>query len=139
MDDYPLNIDISSDEENNRHSTPTKTQPVNMVGRLDLSDSLAEVWRGSDADLELPQESVSTFEVTGSPKKWRTNFLPKVANQGEALLVEVQSEIDSENYYEEPDSSREMPQLTPAPSLKDITNERAPREEPPNKVDRLDG
>ena len=48
MDNYALVIDISSDEENQRYSTPIKTLPVNMVGRLNLSDSSVEVWRGSE-------------------------------------------------------------------------------------------
>ena len=62
MDNYALVIDISSDEENHRYSTPIKTLPVNMVGRLNLSDSPVEVWRESEADLNSTQESVSTFE-----------------------------------------------------------------------------
>ena len=62
MGNYGLVIDISSDEENDRYSTPIKTLPVHLVGRLNLSDSSVEVWRGSEADLELTRESASTFE-----------------------------------------------------------------------------
>ena len=62
MDNYALVIDISSDKENHRYSTPIKTLPINMVGRLNLSDSSVEVWRGSEADLNSTRESVSTFE-----------------------------------------------------------------------------
>ena len=47
MDNYALVIDISSDEENHRYSTPIKTLPVNMVGRLNLRDFSVEVWQGS--------------------------------------------------------------------------------------------
>ena len=57
MDNYALVIDISSDEENHRYSTPIKTLPLNMVGRLNLSDSSVEVWQGSEADLNSTQES----------------------------------------------------------------------------------
>ena len=59
-----LVIDISSDEENNRYSTPIKTLPVNMVGRLDLNDSSIEVLKGSETeqDLDLSSFSASTLE-----------------------------------------------------------------------------
>ena len=58
MNGYTLVIDISSDEEINKTSTPLKTRPPNMVGYM--SDSSVEVYRGSDAELN------STFE---SPEK----------------------------------------------------------------------
>ena len=108
MDNYALVIDISSDKENQRYSTPIKTLPVNMVGRLNLSDSSVEVWRGSEADLNSTQESVSTFE----------------SDTEEAFVVESHQKENSEDYYEEPDSSREMPELSRAPVLADITNEK---------------
>ena len=108
MDNYALVIDISSDKENHRYSTPIKTLPVNMVGRLNLSDSSVEVWRGSEADLNSTRESVSTFE----------------SDTEEAFVVESHQKENSEDYYEEPDSSREMPELTRAPVLADITNEK---------------
>ena len=69
MDTYALVIDISSDEENNRYSTPIKTLPLNMVGRLNLSDSSMEDWRGREADLNSPSTSISTFESESSPRK----------------------------------------------------------------------
>ena len=101
MDKYALVIDISSDEENHRYSTSIKTLPVNIVGRLNLSDSSVEVWRGSEADLDSTQESASTFE----------------SDTEEAFLVKSHQKENSEVYYEEPDSSREMPELTRAPHL----------------------
>ena len=69
MAGYSLVIDISSDEENMRHSTPLKTVPLNMVGRLDLSDSSTEVYRGSDAELESSPESPAKETPTPRKKK----------------------------------------------------------------------
>ena len=112
MDNYALVIDISSDEENHRYSTPINSLPLNMVGRLNLSDSSVEVRRGSEADLNPTQEPVSTFE----------------SDTEETFVVESHQkenyEEPEEPYYEEPDSSREMPELTRAPVLADITNEK---------------
>ena len=119
MDNYALVIDISSDEEKHRYSTPIKTLPVNMVGRLNLSDSSVEVWRGSEADLNSTQESVSTFE----------------SDTEEAFVVESHQKENSEDYYEQPDSSREMPELTRAPVLADITNKK--EFVPPSKTEKL--
>ena len=121
MDNYTLVIDISSDEENKRYSTPIKTLPVNLLGRLNLSDSPVEVWRGSEADFESTGESASTFE----------------SDQEEAFIVEKQGGTDSDDYFEEPDSSREMPELTRAPMLRDITNERKREYIPPSKTEKL--
>ena len=65
MNGYYLVIDISSDEETSRTSTPLEALPLDMVGPL--SDSSTEVYRGSEADLD------STFESPGktapTPKK----------------------------------------------------------------------
>ena len=90
-----------------------------MVGRLNLSNSSVEVWRGSEADLNSTQESVSTFE----------------SDTEEAFVVESHQKENSEDYYEEPDSSREMPELTRAPVLADITNEK--EYAPPSKTEKL--
>ena len=79
------------------------------------SDSSVEVWRGSEADLNYTQESVSTIE----------------SDTEEAFVVESHQKENSEDYYEEPDSSREMPELTRAPVLADITNKKRIR--PPVK------
>ena len=65
MSGYSLVIDISSDEENQRHSTPIKTPPLNMVGTLNISDSSTEVYHGSEAELN------STYESECSPKRVR--------------------------------------------------------------------
>ena len=69
MAGYTLVIDISSDEENMRNSTPIQTLPVTMVGILDLSDSSTEVYRGSDAELDSTSESPE--KVTPTPKKMK--------------------------------------------------------------------
>ena len=122
MDNYALVIDISSDEEVNRYGAPIKTLPVNMVGMLSLSDSSVEVWRGSEADLEFWQTSISTF-----------NSEPK-----EVFVVKRQKGNDSDDCYEEPDSSRDMPELTPAPIRNDITNAGKQEDSPSTKVEKLD-
>ena len=57
MKGYSLAIDISSDEENNKNSTPIKTLPLNMVGRLKISDSSIEALRGSEADPKFSYDS----------------------------------------------------------------------------------
>ena len=119
MDNYALFNDISSDEENHIYSAPIKTLPVNMVGRLDLSNSSVEVWQGSEADLNSTPESVSTFE----------------SDTEEAFVVESRQKENSEDYYEEPDSSREMPELTLAPVVADFTNEK--EYVPPSKTEKL--
>ena len=119
IDNYALVIDISSDEENHRYSTPIKSLPVNMVGRLNLSDSSVEVWRRSEADLNSTQESASTFK----------------SDPEEAFVAESHLKENSEDYYEETDSSREMPTLTRAPVLTDITNEK--EYVPPSKTEKL--
>ena len=103
MDNYALVIDISSDEENIRYSTPIKTLPVKIVN---LSDSSVEVWRGSEASPNSSQTSTSTFN----------------SEPDEAFVVENQEEDESDDYYGEPDSSWVMPKLTPAPLLANITN-----------------
>ena len=64
MNSYSLVIDISSDEENAKTSTPLKTLPLNMIGSL--SDSSIEVYRGSDAELISTSGSP---ETAPTPKK----------------------------------------------------------------------
>ena len=104
MNGYSLVIDISSDEENTRHSTPIKTLPLNLVRTLNISDSSTEVYRGSDAELN------SSFETKCSPKRVKLtprkrkasrvtfNLLPTVCKQKNNL------ESDSDDFYEELDS-----------------------------------
>ena len=101
MAGYSLVIDISSDEENMRHSTPLKTVPVNMVGRLDLSDSSTEVYRGSDAELESSPESPAKETPTPKKKKRLTR-----------VSFALPEDVDSDDYYEEP----ETPTLPPPQS-----------------------
>ena len=92
---------------------------MKLLGRL--SDSSVEVWRGSDADLESTEESVSTFE----------------SDQEEAFVVEKKQEIDSDDYFEEPDSSRDMPELTRAPVFRDVTNKKGREYIPPSLTKKL--
>ena len=84
MDNYALVIDISSDEENNRYSTPIKTLPNYMVGRLDLSDTSTEVHPGSERELNgsfvnlnLSNVSASTFEFGPSPRNFGIDITPE--------------------------------------------------------------
>ena len=91
MNNYTIVIVISSDEKNSKYSTPINTLPGNMVGRLDLSDSSVEAWRGSEADLS--STSASTFETLDSPKK--VNFARKENDQEGASTVE-QSPMDKD-------------------------------------------
>ena len=67
MNSYSLVIDISSDEENAKTSTPPKSLPLNMVDSL--SDSSIEVYRGSDAELDSTFESPQKSGLTPKKKK----------------------------------------------------------------------
>ena len=89
-----------------------------MAGReVERQRFVSEVWRGSEAELESTQESISTFD----------------SDQEEAFIVESQKERESDDYYKEPDSSRDMPELTPATVLKDVTNEKRREYVPPRQ------
>ena len=70
-----------------------------MVGMLNSS---IEVWRGSEAELESTQDSISTFE----------------SDEEEAFVAEKQNESESDN--EEPDY---MPELAPALNKNNQENE----------------
>ena len=108
MNGYDLGIDISSDEE--RTSTPIKSLPLIMVGRV--SDSSTEVYRGSDPDLNSSFESPEKAPSLPKKKKFdRVSFkLPPTTN--------LMSDSD---YYEEPDSPTKLP--SPArPALKERGN-----------------
>ena len=118
MNKLSLVIDISSDEENNRYSTPIKTLPLNMVGRLDLSDSSTEVMRGSEADPNSSTLSISTFESDISPKKLKISPIKKPQHARVTFELDVTSEDD---YYEEADTPSPPPAIQPAPILKDVT------------------
>ena len=99
MSGYPLVIDISLDEENNRCSTPLKPLLLNMVGTL--SDSSVEVWRGSDADLD------STFESDCSPSKIApTPKKKKKLGKVRFNLPSTVSPASDTHFYEEPDTSQ---------------------------------
>ena len=121
MDNYTLVIDISSDEENQRYSTPIKTLPVNMIRTLNLSDSSVEVWRGSEADLDLSTFSASTFESGCSPKKIKISPIKK-QNARVTFALGNERDTDSENdYFEEPETPRQLPPRH-APVLTEISN-----------------
>ena len=107
MNSYSLVIDISSDEENAKTSTPLKTLPLNMIGSL--SDSSTEVYRGSDAELVSTSESP---ETAPTPKKKRKT--------GSVNLPAADSDTD---YYEEPDSPQRLPSpIKRTPVLKETEN-----------------
>ena len=69
MNNYALVIDISSDEENQRYSTPIKTLPLNMVGRQDLSDSSVESGEAVKPTLTRPHHLFQRL----SPKPLRAD------------------------------------------------------------------
>ena len=99
MNGNPLVIEIFSDEENNRCSTPLKRLPLNMVGTL--SDSSVEVWRGSDAELD------STFESDCTPKKFApTPKKKKKLGKVRFNLPSTVSPASDTDFYEEPDTSQ---------------------------------
>ena len=113
MNRYSLVNDISSDKEDNRHSTPIKSVSVNMVGKLNICDSSLEVWRTSHADLD------STFDSGFSPKKIRISPIKNRNKNGKVWfnLPTAESTDSDEGGYEEPDT---LPK--PSPVLKEITN-----------------
>ena len=108
MSGYSLVIDISSDEENQRHSTPIKTLALNMIGTLNISDSSIEVYRGSEAELN------STYESECSPKRVRLTPPEKTSRRVIFKLPltnksqRANPDSDSDEYYEEPDSPRKV-------------------------------
>ena len=127
MNGYPLVIDISSDEENNRCSTPLKRLPLNMVGTP--SDSSVEIWRGREAELD------STFESDCSPRKFApTPKKKKKLGKVGINLPSTGSPASATDFYEEPDTSKCQCQFPPPksaailkekPSIPQLGNERA--------------
>ena len=112
---YSLVIDISSDEEDNRHSTLIKTVPVNMVGKLNISYSSLEACRTSDIDMN------STCESGCSPKKIEISPIKKKKAKVKFNLPPVDrsmnSEPDTNDYYEEPDFPRKQSLLRPSQAV----------------------
>ena len=108
MNGYDLVIDISSDEE--RTSTPIKSLPMNMVGRV--SDSSTEVYRGSDPDLNSSFESHE--KAPSLPKKKK---IDKVSFK----LPPTTNLMSDSDYYEEPDSPTKLP-FPARPALKERGN-----------------
>ena len=145
MDNYALVIDISSDEENNRYSTPIKTVPMNMVGRLDLSDTSTEVHPGSEKEfngsfvnLNLSNASVSIFQSGPSPRNFGIDIIPeKIASSEEGETEAFTGNEPESSFFEEPDSPRGMPPLLAAPVLRDVTNLSPAQYEPPEKAGKL--
>ena len=123
MDKYLLIIDISSDDENQRNSTPIKTLPVNILGTLNLSDSSVEVWRSSEADLDSSTLSASTFEIGCSPKKIKINPIKKKRNAKVTFKLGNDQDTESEDdYFEKPETPRQVPPLQPTRVLREISN-----------------
>ena len=126
MNGYSFSIDISSDE--GMTSTPIKTVPVNMVGKLNISDSSLEAWRSTDAELD------STFETDCDVKKTEPTPKKKKLTKVSFNLPPARGSIsDSDSYYEEPDSPIcQSSSLKPTMPLKgkfnipQLGNERAP-------------
>ena len=115
MAGYTLVIDISSDEENMKHSTPIKTLPVNMVGRLGLSDSSTEAYHGSEPELDSISES--PVRMTPTPKKRKR--LTKVS-----FALPPAKNVDSDDYYEEPETPTLSPQIKGKENFPLLGNER---------------
>ena len=128
MNGYSLVIDISSDEEYTRTSTPLKSLPLNMVGSL--SDSSTEVFRGSDAELESSCGSKGSPRILGlTPKKkkkfTRVSFkLPPVNNGSES------------DFYEETDTPKRAEPLKPCRKI-NVQPEREMPRDSPNDLDEL--
>ena len=124
---YSLVIDISSDEENQRHSTPIKTLPLNVVGTINISDSSIEVYRDSEAQLNSsfePECSPKIAKLTPQQKKSRrVTFKLPLANKSQRVNLDS----DSDEYYEETDSP---PKVSP---LKSSREANAPLAEPERK------
>ena len=100
MNGYSLVIDISSDKENVRRSTPTKTLPVNMVGKSNPSYSSTEVFRGSDTEFDSILR-ISPIKKMKKIKRVTFNF---------PNLPTAKKSDSEQDYYEEPDSP---PSLSP--------------------------
>ena len=114
MAGYSLVIDISSDEESIKSSTPIKTLPVNMVGKLNLSDSSTEVYRGSEAELDSTSDSPVKTSPTLKKKKRSTRVTFALPPAG----------TDSDEYYEEPETPTVPPQTEDKENLLRFGNER---------------
>ena len=125
MNGYSLVIDISSDEDNNRCSTPLKALPLNTISTL--SDSSTEAFRGSEAETDSTSESDCSLKKRGpTPSKKK-----KLGRVSFNLPPAVNPDSDTD-FYEEPDTPPSQPQTRPTPVLKEkanipqLGNERAP-------------
>ena len=119
MNGYSLIIDISSNKEITRTSTPLKSLPLNMVGSL--NDSCTEVFRGSDAELE------SSYRSKGSPKN--PGLTPKKKKKFTRVsfkLPPVNNESESD-YYEEPDTPKKAEPLKPCRKINVLPEQETPR------------
>ena len=125
MNGYSLVIDISSDEDNNRCSTPLKALPLNTISTL--SDSSTEAFRGSEAGTDSTSESDCSPKERGpTPSKKK-----KLGRVSFNLPPAVNPDSDTD-FYEEPDTPPSQPLTRPTPVLKEkanipqLGNERAP-------------
>ena len=98
-----------------------------MVGRLDLSDSSTEVYRGSEAEL------VSTFEspekAAPTPKKQKN-----LARVSFKLPHAKSLASDSDDYFEESDSPRQPSQTKEKVEFPLLGNERTPGTDTPHRA-----
>ena len=112
MNRYSLVIDIPSDEEDFKNSTPIKTLPLNMVGRLNFSDTSIEAWRGSEADPNSSYYSGCSLKTPKvSPIRMKN---AKVTFNLPPAHRSMNSEPDSDDYYEEPDTPQKPKPLKPS-------------------------
>ena len=129
-------IDISSDEEATplQQSTPIKYYPLNVVQALNLSEESTTAKMGSESSMDI---TASTFESGPSPYK-RITFSATLDEEREEFSVERPPITNSESsFYEELESSDEMPRLTPAPTLREVTNTFQEDYVPPPKTTKL--
>ena len=108
-----------------------------MIRALNLSGEFTKALEGSKKSTDT---SASTFYSEGSPRKFGVNIIPKESEEdGEAFLLEEQAGPEAKtSYFEEPDSPQELPLLTPAPTLRDVTNTSPTNYVPPTKIGKLD-
>ena len=98
-----------------------------MVGRLDLSDSSTEVYRGSEAELDSTFESPKKAPPTPKKKK-------KLARVSFKLPHAKSLDSDSDDYFEEPDSPRQPSQTKEKVDFPLLGYERTPGTDTPHEA-----
>ena len=92
-----------------------------MVGTLNLSDSAVEIWRGSEADQDFSTVSASTFEFYCSQKKIKICPIKKKQNTRVTFKLGNDQNTESEaDYFEDPETPRQLPPLQRTPVLKNL-------------------